>query len=149
MDRAYTKYYLLQAGGGLSDIGHLYTQPYILQSGNGIGNFFSGLFKFLRPMISTGLNEIKNQSLKTGAAILRDASSKPLKDVLKEQSKLAVQDLAVKGLEHLSKNKPQEGTGCCRKSIKRKRNMINSVHSIKPLKRKRRHQSKRILDIFK
>lgn len=145
MDKVYTKYYLLQAGGGMSDIGHLYVQPHILQSGSGIGSIFSGLFKFLRPMISTGLNEIKNQSFKTGAAILRDASTKPIKEVLKEQGKLAVQDLAKKGLEKLSK--PQEGTGCCKKTIKRRHDIQNFNHSISPLKRKRR-QGKRILDIF-
>lgn len=145
MDRLYTNYYLLQAGGGMSDIGHLYTQPYLLQSGSGIGSIFSGLLKFLRPMISSGLNEIKNQSLKTGAAILSDASTKPLLEVIKEHGKLAVQDLATKGLKNLSK--PQEGTGCCRKAIKRSRNQQNYSHYSPPLKRKHT-QSKRILDIF-
>lgn len=146
MDRVYTNYYFVQAGGGLSDIGHLYTQPYILQRGSGIGSIFSGLFKFLRPMISSGLNEIKHQSLKTGLAILRDTSTKPLKEVVKEQGKLALQDLAAKGLEKLSK--PQEGTGCStKKAIKRRRNIKNNNHLISSPKRKRQ-QPKRILDIF-
>lgn len=143
MDREYTKYYLLQAGGGMSDIGHLYIQPHILQSGSGIGSIFSGLFKFLSPMISSGLNEIKNQSLKTGAAILHDARTKPLKEVLKEQGKRAVQDLAYKGLEKLAQNKSQEGKG--RKSIKRRVALRNFNQSIVPRKRQR---TKRILDIF-
>lgn len=145
MDRVYTNYYLVQAGSGLSDIGPLYTQPYILQSGSGIGSIFSGLLKFLRPMISSGLNQIKNQSLKTGAAILRDANNKPLKEVFKEQGKIALKNLAVKGLEKLSK--PQEGTGRRKKAIKRRRNTKNIGHSISSSKRKRQH-SKRILDIF-
>lgn len=143
MDRLYTSYYLRQAGSGLSDIGHLSVQPYILQSGSGIGSIFRGLFKFLRPMISTGLNEIKNQSLKTGAAILQDVNTKPFKEVLKEQGKIALQDLATRGLERLSKNKPQEGTG--KKTIKRRRTPGKINHSIANPKRKR---PKRILDIF-
>lgn len=145
MDRVYTKYYLMQSGSGLSDIGHLYTQPYILQSGSGIGSIFSGLLKFLRPMVSSGLNQIKNQSLKTGSAILRDASSKPLKEVFKEQGKIALKNLAVKGLEKLTN--PQEGTGRCKKAIKRRRNTKNVNHSNSSSKRKHR-QSKRVLDIF-
>jgi hypothetical protein len=70
-----------------------------------------------------------------------------LKDVLKEQRKLALQNLAEKGLGRLTENKSQEGKVCCRKTIKR-RGHQNLNHSIPQLKRKRR-KANRILDNFK
>jgi len=48
MEKLYQEYYLNQCGGGLSHIGTLYATPRIVQQGRGIGNFFSGLFKFLK-----------------------------------------------------------------------------------------------------
>lgn len=134
MNKSYIQYYNSQVGGALSDIGPTFYIPLIQQRGSGIGSFFSNLFKYLRPVISKSLGVIKNQSLKTGAAILKEAQQKPFREVLKEQSKLAVQDLATKGLEKLVRKTDQEGSGC-RIAIKRK-NSSTVSHSKRKFARK-------------
>lgn len=78
MPAQYTRYYLQQSGGGSggSDnggIGLVYRSPQVYQRGRGgIGNFFSGLFQRFQPLMRSGLTAVKNQSLKTGSAILSD-----------------------------------------------------------------------------
>jgi hypothetical protein len=84
MNKHYTNYYFAQVGGaGLHDIGPIYAAPYVYQRGSGIGSFFSGLIRSLNPLISSGLNAIRNQSIKTGGEILKNVGSKPFKDILK------------------------------------------------------------------
>lgn len=112
----YTKYYQVQSGAGLGDIGTLYRGPpaYFLQRGSGgIGNFFHGMLKYLQPLLSSGLDAVKRQSMKTGVAILQDLadknSNKPFGQILREQGKTAVEELTQRGLAKLKKM--QSGSG--------------------------------------
>lgn len=174
MNSHYAQYYLRQEGRGLSDIGTLYNAPLIRQRGRGgIGNFFSGAFNYLRPLFSSGIEALKSQAVKSGSAILDNVGKKPLKEVLKEQGKMAIEDLAIRGVNKLKrkiqggsgvrkKRKIQGGSGGRRKrknNIKSRR-LTKGAHST--LKRKRvgkgkrkrksvkqnRNKKSRVVDIF-
>lgn len=132
MEAIYTNYYLNQAGGGINDIGSLYANTRIVQHGRGsIGAFFSGIYKSLKPIISSGLNALKKQTIKSGTAVLENIGTKPFKDILQEQGKIAAQELTQKGINKLKRL--QEGSG---KGIKRKLNGSESQSTF-AAKRKR------------
>lgn len=137
MDSYYTQYYLRQKGAGLSDIGPLYKTPVFYQRGSGIGSFFSGLFKHLKPLVSSGIDALKNQSLKTSSAILNDIGKKPFKEILKEQGKVAVKDLTEKGINKLKRMNEQKG-GSRKKHIKRRK--LSLKRNTKQLGKGRRHR---------
>lgn len=124
MDEVYLKYYQAQAGNGLSDIGQLYhISPKFVQRGRGgIGSFFSGIFRHLKPIIKSGLRALKKQSIKTGVNIIKDLGEKPIKDILVEEGKAAVDELAQKGIKKLQKLQDGKGTAhsFTFKNIKRK-----------------------------
>lgn len=153
MESYYTQYYLRQKGGGLSDIGPLYKSPVFYQRGSGIGSFFSGLFKHIKPLVSSGIEALKSQSLKTSSAILNDIGKKPINEILKEQGKIAVKDLTEKGLNKLKRMNEQKG-GSRKKHIKRRKVSAksNTKQSGKRQTHRRRVKKKktksRIVDIF-
>lgn len=164
MDTYYTRYYSRQYGGSLSDIGPIYKSPVFYQKGSGVGSFFTGLFKYLKPAISSGFDALKHQSVRTGKAIINDVGSKPLKEILKEHGKIAVQELAEKGINKLKRMRKQSGGGGGggvkkrKKHIKRRKlNRVNHSKS-KIVKRQRvlkqkinrvkKRQKARIVDIF-
>lgn len=129
MNSHYIRYYLKQSGGSLSDIGEIYKSPLIYQRGSGIGSFFSALFRRLKPVVTT----LAQQAVKTGQAIIQDKNinNKSIKDILKEHGRVAVQDLAQKGINKVFDN--MGGAG-----IKRP-NPFTTFHILKSTaKRKRR-----------
>lgn len=116
----YVQYYIQQSGGGSGTVGRsnggigvVYHAPPIYQRGRGgVGNFFSGLLQHLQPLIKSGLNAVKQQSIKTGNAILNDLSeNKSLKTVLKEQSYNAFNELKKRGVNKLKRKFNQAGDG--------------------------------------
>lgn len=163
MNSYYTRYYLLQSGGNLVDIGELYRSPIIYQRGKGIGSFFTGLLRYLQPLFSSGAKVLKEQAIKTGKAILKEAGNKPINDILKEQGKSAVEELAQKGI-----NKMFGGAGGSNRMLIKRSNPFTSLHfspaskrkktlkskkhsrksTKKAIKRKKPKPHKRILDIF-
>lgn len=119
MNTHYISYYLRQQGGGIGDIGPLYRSPFILQKGSGgVGSFFSGVWKYLSPLLSSGVSALSNEAAKSGAAILGQVGNKPLKEVFKEQGKVAMKNLATRAADKL-KRKMQGGEGRSIKYIKR------------------------------
>ena len=74
-------YYRKQAGaGGGSDhgIGRIYSTPPFLQRGHGIGDFFGSLFRWVMPIILSGVKALGRETLRTGGDILSDiAEAKP------------------------------------------------------------------------
>lgn len=115
MNSHYAQYYLRQQGSGLADIGAIYRAPIITQRGRGgIGSFFSGAYNFLRPLFSSGVEALKSQAIKSGASILDNVGKKPFKEILKEQGKIAMEDLAFRGANKL-KRKFQGGEGRSKK----------------------------------
>lgn len=164
METRYLKYYINQSGRGLSDIGVLHRSPLVLQQGRGVGDFFSAVFRTLKPLLSSGLNTLKDQSIKTGSAILADLKQKPLKDILKEQGTAALQELTEKGLSKIKRN--MQGKGIKRKItrsrpqsiVRRSKRKTRRKPGIQKGGRKRRRSGKRrtartvkrkrVLDIF-
>jgi hypothetical protein len=112
MDEVYLKYYQSQAGGGIADIGELYhISPKFHQRGRGgVGSFFSGIFRHLKPLISSGLRALKRQTIKTSANIIKDLGEKPIKNILIEEGRAAVDELSQKGIKKLNKLQDGEGT---------------------------------------
>lgn len=111
MEKIYTDYYLSQIGGGLNDIGPLYVSPRYYQQGRGVGSFLGGIFKYLKPLLYSGLEAIKKQTLKAGVNVLNDIGKRPFKDILKQQGKQAVDELTEKGMRKLQKLSEQSGNG--------------------------------------
>jgi hypothetical protein len=69
MDR-YTQYYVNQSGGG--GIGSVYKASFRVLMGHGIGSFFRGLFRFVKPLLYSGVKAVGKEALKTGSNILTD-----------------------------------------------------------------------------
>jgi hypothetical protein len=59
----YTGYYVNRSGGG--DIGRVYRASFRMQRGNGIGTFFSGFFRFVKPLLYSGAKAFGNEALKS------------------------------------------------------------------------------------
>lgn len=151
MDEVYLKYYQAQAGNGLSDIGQLYhISPKFVQRGRGgIGSFFSGIFRHLKPIIKSGLLALKKQSIKTGVNIIKDLGEKPIKDILIEEGKAAVDELAQKGIKKLQKLQDGKGTAhsFTFKNIKRKLSSPSSQSILKTKKQRTANQRKTVKNI--
>lgn len=111
MDKVYTDYYLSQIGSGLHDIGPLYSSPRFYQQGRGVGSFLGGVFKYLKPLLYSGLKALKKQTLKAGVNVLNDLGKRPFKDILAQQGKQAVDELTEKGMRKLQKLSEQSGSG--------------------------------------
>lgn len=150
----YIEYYENKCGSGLSDFGPIYYTPRIIQHGRGFGNFFASLFNYLKPLISSGLNAVKETAITTGVKALSEVGDRPLKEILIEHGAKAAKDL-----EQKYKRKFQNGKGIIlskKQTIKRnhKANLIHSTSlpqtkRIKKNSRKKKNKEKeRVLDIF-
>ena len=106
MENVYVHYYTVQSGAGIKEIGPVYHNLRFVQQGSGFGGFFGGLYRFLKPMINSGLNVLQKQAVKTGSSILSELGSRPLNDILLDQSRIAAEELKSK-----FKNKFQSGSG--------------------------------------
>lgn len=109
---------------------YVYSQPdFFVPSrsmrGAGIGSLFVPLFRYLAPivspLISKGLNAIKNELVSTG----RDILLNPTKEVIKKRSRAAFDNLAEKADKKI---KLMTGKGVKRRRIKRSHRKI-SKHS--------------------
>jgi len=74
MDR-YTRYYVYQSGGG-GEIVPAYRASISVQMGNVIWSFFSGLFRFVKPLLYSGAKPVGKEALKTGSNIITDILNK-------------------------------------------------------------------------
>lgn len=150
MDEVYLKYYQSQAGNGVGDIGELYhISPRFNQRGRGgIGSFFSGIFKHLKPLITSGLRALKKQSMKTSVNIIKDLGEKPIKEIFIKEGKAAMDELAQKGIKKLQKMQEGEGTAHSftfknSGNIKRKLSTIAN-QSLLPIKKQRTIHRKKV-----
>lgn len=149
MSDAYVKYYLIQAGAGSNEeiFGPIIRFSPKYQRGRGLGGVFAKLFRFLKPVLSSGLKFLKKEALNTGVDLISGiAQQKPVKEILRDRSLQIVDDLKDKAS---MKIKNMTGGSCKRlkkgclklkckgKGIKRKTTPIHS-HSKKY----------RVLDIF-
>lgn len=151
----YINYYNSQSGGSLHGIGPLYfNSRNTLQRGRGIGDFFSTVFRNLRPLISSGLSALKDQAITSGANIISDLGRKPLKEILYDQSERAIQGLAEKGVNKMRRYRQRGSGGIKRRGVRRighlpVKRRRRQVGAGKRKRRRRKTKSrKRTLDIF-
>jgi len=157
----YLKHYTNQNGSGLEldNIGTLLKTPRIYQRGRGIGGIFSTIFRYIKPLLKSGLSFLKDEALHTGADVLRGISEqKPLKDVLKNRGTEIVNKLRDKAVEKISKmggsgRKRKRNTPKAIKGTPKKRKTHSDISRVrkntKPQKNSVKKQKRgRILDIF-
>lgn len=152
----YTNYYSLQSGGGynIADFGPLLHSQRIYQKGRGIGGFFSGIFRYLKPLLSSALHGLKNEVIQTGTEIL---NGKPINEILRDKSLQVVDKLRDKASEKIKK---MSGAGFRKRAQKiiKRRSSGSTKQSRRDIRRVKAKQSKnilknktkynRILDIF-
>lgn len=154
MDQStFIQYYQNKHGSGLSDFGPIYYTPRIIQHGRGFGNFFASLFNYLKPLVSSGLQAVKDTALTTGVKALSEVGNRPFKEILIEHSANAAKDLHRK-----YKRKFQEGEGLLsiRKNSIKSKDSTKTNHSVSKTQRdkiekskaKKRKLNERVLDIF-
>lgn len=110
MNSRYLKYYNNQIGGGGGevDFGSLFRVTPRIQRGRGIGNLFSGLFRYLKPFIYSGLNAVKGEAIRQGGNIIQNIGTKPFSELLKESGVEGLHNLSEKAVNKL---KTMSGSG--------------------------------------
>lgn len=167
MDSVYVKYYSNQIGGRGANFGNLYRVSTKVQKGRGIGSIFSGLFRFLKPHLLSGLNAVKDEALRVGGEIMQNIGQKPIKELLREKGVEGLHNLTAKAVDKMKKTMAGGGSlRCLGKRIKggtkskKKHSKLSTKRkrvARKPVAKKRKSSSKskhhrqkrrRILDIF-
>lgn len=124
MERQYIKYYLEQTGGNYEDIGTIYHSKSKTQCGGGIGSFFGGLYRYLRPIVSSGIDLLKKEALSTGieglSAISKGANPK---EVFQDRGAQALKNIRRDAMQKLY---DMYGSGVRKNAIKRRLNLENS-----------------------
>lgn len=144
MEKAFTEYYLSQAGNGFSSI---YSgTPY--QRGYGVGSWLGGLFHSIWPLFKKGAYAIGKEVLKGGVNVIDDIENKKkFKESFTQRSKEGMSNLKQKISNKINGN----GIGSCVSSRKRKRQSPSVVQSkrIKKTTQKRsKNKTKKNKDIF-
>lgn len=135
MERQYIKYYLEQTGGNYEDIGAIYRSKSKIQCGRGIGSFFGGLYRYLRPIVSSGIDILKKEALSSGVEALSDISKG-------SNPKEVFQDKGVQVLKNIRRGTIQKlydmyGSGGRKNAIKRRLNSENfHLPALLPAKRR-------------
>jgi hypothetical protein len=109
------QYYLNQAGRGInssSGIGPIYQVPTFVQRGHGIGDILGSLWRFVRPLLWTGVKSLGKQTLRTGGQILTDIANKP--------ANVSAKDIVTAKTRDLVKKLSGGGGGGGRRGRKRK-----------------------------
>lgn len=138
MEHAYIQYYTVQTGTGLKDIGPLYHNLRFIQHGSGFGSFFGSLYRFLKPLIYSGMDALQHQAVKTGTNILSELGSRPFNEIISDHGKKATEELKSK-----FKKKFQSGSGlifsgaAVRNSLKKKKKSIKINKKQKNIKGKK------------
>lgn len=81
----YIEYYANQAGHrkGSHNIQH---GEKFLQKGGGVGGVFSAVFRYLKPYVASGLDVLKEESIRTAADVLVGISNqKPMNEILADR----------------------------------------------------------------
>lgn len=149
-NEAYFSYYKAQTGGSLSDIKKVFYSansgvqsgyglegminfynPKTLQQGYGFGSVFSSIYKFFRPLFSSGITAIKDQLFKTSTDAIKDLrEKKPIKQILRQRGNEIVEGLTKK----FQRKFTQEGDGVIlreNKAFKKKKFHLNLQSKLK------------------
>lgn len=118
MSSRYTQHY--QSGGSLRDIGQIYRGPeayYRNQRGEGIGDFFATAYRFLNPLLQSGLSVLGNQAIRSGTNILSDLGKKDLGTIVREQGEQAIKNLSEKAINKIKRRAAGGGGGDKKETI--------------------------------
>lgn len=140
-----------QAGAGLGEI-EVYTGPihHYRQRGRGIGSFFGNAYRFLRPLLSSGVNALKSQSIDSTGAIFRQLGRKDLKTILEEEGERALRNLGEKALNKLKRSvgkSDQTGKGIFRLPPRLSKMQLKRLSTVLPshlIRRKKAIKSKKV-----
>lgn len=178
----YFNYYKAQTGSGLGDIKKVfYTNSGVqsgygleglisfynsrgIQQGYGFASVFSNIYRFFKPLVTSGISAIKDQLFKTSARAFNDLrQKKPIKEILRQRGNEIVEGLSDKFERKfkqegdgiiLRENKPfkEKKTGLnlqsrLKSSLKRSKLKIKKKNK-KAKKSNNRQLKTRILDIF-
>lgn len=127
--------YLLQSGSGLSDLGQVYRGNSwgAYQRGRGLGDFFSNVFRLVRPYLASGVRAVTTEMARGGAEVLGNLGTQPIGDLLRQQRDIGIQNLGNKASNKL--RRVAFGRG-----IKRKRASTDELIGGR-IKRRRRSKS--------
>lgn len=141
MDNHVAKYYVNQAGNGISNYysGSNVQRGYGSFKGRGLGGFLGGLLRTILPFLKSGAVAVGREALRTGSHILADAASGdvPLATSVQNHAKEATTNLVKKLNAKLS------GSG-----IKRKHLGGRAQSKRAPPRAKKRKVSSAVRDIF-
>lgn len=100
-----------QLGGSLGEI-EVYTGPArrYRQGGGGISRYLSTALRYFRPLLSSGLNALKDQGIKSASSIINQIGEKDIKSILEEEGKNAIKNLKQKAINKLNRS-TQSGKG--------------------------------------
>lgn len=104
-----------QLGGSLSEI-EVYSGPVrrYRQDGGGIARYLASAIRFFKPLLSSGINALKEQGIESAGSILDQLGNKDVKSILKEEGQRAIKNLKQKALNKLNQTtglKNQSGEG--------------------------------------
>lgn len=106
---------LNQSGRGLSDIS-VYRGPVHRQRGRGIGNFLLSAFHYLKPLLSSGVNVLADEGIKSTRSVLSQLGKKDLPTILREERSNVINNFKNKTINQLDRmsgilKKKQAGSG--------------------------------------
>jgi len=87
---------------------------------------------YIKPLFLSGITAIKNQAAETGKAVINELGRKPLRNIIQEQSKIALQNLSNKAINKFTRFQSVSGKRNKRLGYRKKR-----LHYIS--KRQRKH----------
>lgn len=107
---------LAQRGSGYNRGIEIYRGPLYKQSGAGLGSFLNSAFRYLRPLLSSGINALTQQGIKSAGSVLSQLGTKDLNTILNEEGEKAVRNLSEKAINKLKRAKGdvssvQKGSG--------------------------------------
>lgn len=141
MENRYINHFLNknhQIGSGVGNIGKLYKSnrvyqqgfgfvPIIDQQGQGLGSILQNLYQLVYPIIKSGFNALGTEAKTAGKNILRDITTKPITDLIREHGTEAISNLKNKTKEEM---KNMRGRG-----VKKGRTQVRQ-HPVDVLKKK-------------
>lgn len=97
--------YLLQTGGGLTDLGQVYRGNSwgAYQRGRGLGDFFSSVYRMIQPYLASGAKAITTELARGGAEVLGNLGSQPISELMRQQRDKSLQNLATKASNKLKR----------------------------------------------
>lgn len=87
MDNHYVEYYLNQAGVQEKSQKYYKNDHKLYIKGGGIGGTFATVFRYLKPFIASGIDILREESIKTATDVLLGiAQQKPMKEIIADKS---------------------------------------------------------------